>query len=87
MTTYRTMMIALAATALIGSQTLAAETTPLPAGKPAGVRHAQGSPTPLLALGAVLLIGGAVGIAMAVGDDDSSCGAACNPPPSTGTAP
>jgi hypothetical protein len=79
------MMIALAATALIGSQTLAAETTPLPAGKPAGVRHAQGSPSPLLALGAVVLIGGAVGIAMAV-DGDDSCGASCNPP-STGTAP
>lgn len=86
MTTYRTMMIALAATALIGSQTLAAETTPLPAGKPAGVRQAQGSPSPLLALGAVVLIGGAVGIAMAV-SDDSGCGAACNPPPSTGTTP
>lgn len=86
MTNYRTMMIALAATGLIGSQTLAAETAPLPAGKPAGVRSAQGSPSPLLALGAVVLIGGAVGIAMAV-DGDSGCGAACNPPPSTGTTP
>jgi hypothetical protein len=87
MTNYRTMMIALAATALIGSQTLAAETAPLPAGKPAGVRQAQGSPNPLLALGAVVLIGGAVGIAMAVDDSGGGCGDACNPPPSTGTAP
>ncbi|HEX2759495.1 MAG TPA: hypothetical protein VHM27_03230 [Rhizomicrobium sp.] len=86
MTNYRTMMIALAATGLIGSQTLAAETAPLPAGKPAGVRSAQGSPTPLLALGAVVLIGGAVGIAMAVDDSGGSCGAACNPP-TTGTTP
>lgn len=86
MTNYRTMMIALAATALIGSQSFAAETTPLPAGKPAGVRTAQGSPSPLLALGAVVVIGGAVGIAMAV-SDDSGCGSACNPPPSTGTTP
>lgn len=87
MTNYRTMMIALTATALLGSQTFAAETAPLPAGKPAGVRSAQGSPTPLIALGAVVLIGGAVGIAMAV-DGDSGCGVACNPPStSTGTTP
>lgn len=88
MTNYRTMMIALAATALIGSQTLAAEVAPLSAGKPAGVREAQGSPTPLIALGAVVLIGGAVGIAMALDDSGGTCGAACSPPStSTGTAP
>lgn len=87
MTNYRTMMIALTATALLGSQTLAAEVAPLAAGKPAGVRAAQGSPNPLLALGVVVLVGGAVGIAMAVDGGGNNCGSACNPPASTGTTP
>jgi len=80
MTIFRTMMIAMSATALLGSQTLAAEVSgPLAAGKPAGIREAQGSPNLLIALGAIVVVAGAVGIALAM-DDKSSCGASCNAP-------
>lgn len=80
MAKFRTIMIAVAATAMLGSQTLAAEISgPLAAGKPAGIREAQGSPNILITLGAVVVVAAAVGIALAL-DDKSTCGSSCNPP-------
>ena len=73
-------MIAMSATALLGSQTLAAEVYgPLTAGKPAGVREAQGSPNMLIALGVGVLVAGGLAIALTQ-SGDSSCGTACNAP-------
>ena len=81
------MKSAIAATAilaLIGSQTLAAETA-LPAGKPAGVQQAQRHhrfPL-LLSVGIAAVV--AAGVVIAIKNSgDSSCGSACS---ATSTAP
>lgn len=89
MTNFRKMMIAAAAMTMLGSQIHAAEVAPLPSGKPAGVKEAQGSPNPLVALGAAAVVAGGLAIALTADDSGSGCGAACNPPtPSTtGTSP
>jgi leucyl aminopeptidase (aminopeptidase T) len=50
MMNFRKMMLAAAATALVVSQVNAAEVSTLPAGKPAGVKEAQGSPNALVAV-------------------------------------
>ena len=83
------MMIAAAAMTMLGSQIHAAEVAPLPAGKPAGVKEAQGSPTPLVALGVAAVVAGGLAIALTSDDSNGGCGAACNPPTSatTGTTP
>lgn len=85
MTNFRKMMIAAAATAVMVLQTQAAEVSPLPAGKPAGVKEAQGSPNMLVALGVGVAVAGGLAIAL-TNSGDSSCGANCNPPPTTGTS-
>ncbi len=89
MTNFRTMMIAAAATAMMVSHVQAAEVSPLPAGKPAGVKEAQGSPNVLVAVGVAAVVAGGLAIALTSDDSDGGCGAACNPPTSTttGTTP
>jgi hypothetical protein len=84
----RKMMLATAATALVVSQVNAAEVSTLPAGKPAGVKEAQGSPNALVALGVGVAVAGGLAIALA-SDNGGGCGSACSPAPSTtvSTAP
>jgi hypothetical protein len=84
MKNFRTVMIALAATAMLGSQTLAAENVgPLAPGKPASVREAQSSPNLLLAVAVAAVVAGAIAIAVS-NSGDTACGTNCNPP-TTGT--
>ncbi len=85
MTNFRKMMIAAAATAMMVSHVQAAEVSPLPSGKPAGVKEAQGSPNPLIALGVAGVVAGGLAIALTADNGDGGCGAACNPPTSTTT--
>lgn len=85
MTNFRKMMIAAAAMTMLGSQIHAAEVAPLPTGKPAGVKEAQGSPNPLIALGVAAVVAGGLAIALTADNGDGGCGAACNPPTSTTT--
>lgn len=82
---FRKMIIAAVATAMMGSQALAAEVSALSPGKPAGVEVAQrGNPNLLVVLGVSVVVAGAIGLALALDDKGSACGAACNPPtPST----
>ena len=89
MTNFRKMMIAAAATAMMVSHVQAADVSPLPSGKPAGVKEAQGSPTPLVALGVAAVVAGGLAVALTSDDSKDGCGAACNPPTSTttGTTP
>lgn len=83
MTYFRTVMIAMAATAMLGSQTLAAETSAaLAPGKPAGVKEAQGSPNMLVALGVGVAVAGGLAVALS-NSGDNSCGTSCNPPVAT----
>jgi len=84
MKNFQKMMIAAAATAMMVSHTQAAEVSPLPAGQPAGVKEAQGSPNPLIALGVGAVVAGGLAIAL-ISDDKGECGAACNPPAATTT--
>lgn len=81
----RKMMLAATATALVVSQAYAGE---LPAGKPAGVKEAQGSPNALIALGVSAAVAGGLAIALASDDSKGAC-TTCNPPTSTttGTTP
>jgi hypothetical protein len=78
----RTAMLALATTAMIGTQTLAAEVGPLAPGKPAGVREAQGSTRLWVILGVSAVIVGAIAIGVA-SNDYEPCGDACVVPPET----
>jgi hypothetical protein len=83
----RTAMLALATTAMIGTQTLAAGVGPLAPGKPAGVQEAQGSTRLWVVLGVSAVIVGAVAVAMA-SNDYTPCGDACADtitPPSSST--
>ena len=82
MTKYRTAMIAMAAaTAIAGSQALAADGSLAP-GKPAGVHQAARSPNLLLIGGAALVA--VAGIAIAVSQsNDAQCGTACTAPTTT----
>jgi len=84
MTNFRKMIIAAAAMTMLGSQIHAAEVAPLPTGKPAGVKEAQGSPNPLIALGVGAVVAGGLAIAL-ISDDKGECGAACAPPAATTT--
>ena len=86
---FRQIMLAAAATAFVASQVHAGEVSPLPAGKPAGVKEAQGSPNALVALGVGAVVAGGLAVALASDDSGGTCGAACNPPTSTttGTTP
>ncbi len=84
MTNFRKVMIAAAALTMLGSQIHAAEVSPLPTGKPAGVKQAQGSPNALVALGVGIAVAGGLAIAL-TNSGDSSCGAACNAPATTST--
>ncbi len=88
MTNIRKVMIAAAALTMLGSQINAAEVSPLPTGKPAGVKEAQRSPNALVALGVGVAVSGGLAIAL-TNSGGNSCGSACNPPtPSTtGTNP
>jgi hypothetical protein len=85
MTNFRKMMIAAAAMTMLGSQIHAAELAPLPTGKPAGVKEAQGSPNVLVAVGVAAVVVGGLAIAL-TNSGDSSCGAACNQPTNTTTS-
>ena len=88
MTNFRKMMIAAAALTMLGSQIHAAEVAPLPTGKPAGIKEAQGSPNLLVALGVGAVVVGGLAIALSSDKGDGTCGAACNPPvATTGTNP
>ena len=82
MTNFRKVMIAAAALTMLGSQIHAAEVSPLPTGKPAGVKEAQGSPNALVAVGVGVAVAGGLAIAL-TNSGDNSCGAACNPPTAT----
>jgi len=83
MTNFRTAMIAMAAaSALLGSQALAADGKLAP-GKPAGVQQAARHPSLWLIGGAAALAVVGVGIAIANGNNEK-CTTACNPP-TTGT--
>lgn len=84
MTNFRKMMIAAAATGLMVSQAVAADTAALKAGKPAGVKEAQGSPNALTALVIGAGVAGAVGIALAVADSGACPSGSC-PVPSAST--
>jgi hypothetical protein len=88
MMNFRKMMLAAAATALVVSQVNAAEVSTLPAGKPAGVKEAQGSPNAIIALGVGAAVTGGLAIALASDDSKGAC-TTCNPPASTttGTTP
>lgn len=85
MTNFHKMVIAAAATTMMVSHVQAAEVSALSPGKPAGVEVAQrGSPNLLVVLGVSVVVAGAIGLALALDDKGSPCGAACNPPtPST----
>ena len=88
MTNFKMAVIGLTATALLGTQALAADVSLAP-GKPAGTKEAQRrarSPNLLLIGGAAAIAIGAVVIATSQ-DDNSTCGTACNPPTTTGTNP
>ncbi len=85
MTNFRKMMIAAAATAMMVSYAQAAEVSSLAAGKPAGVKQAQGSPNPLIALGVGAVVAGGLAIALVSDDSKGECGAACAPPAATTT--
>jgi len=89
MTNFRKMMIVAAAMTMLASQINAAEVAPLPSGKPAGVKEAQGSPNLLIAVGVAAVVAGGLAIALTSDDSKGGCGAACNPPTSTttGTTP
>jgi len=79
MTRFRSAAIAAAMTAsLAGSRAIAADTAPLAPGKPSGVKAAQrgGSPSPLLIMGAALVVVAGIGIAVAM-SNDTQCGDAC----------
>jgi len=82
MTKYRTAMVAMAAaTAIAGSQALAADGSLAP-GKPAGVHQAARSPNLLLIGGAAIVA--VAGIAIAVSQsNDAQCGTACTSPTTT----
>jgi predicted DNA repair protein MutK len=82
---FRKMIIATVAVAMMGSQALAAEVSTLAPGKPAGIQDAQrSSPNLLIALGAAVVIAGAVAIAVSMDDSKGGCGSSCNAPtPST----
>ena len=83
MTNFRTAMIAMAAaSALLGSQALAADAKLAP-GKPAGVQQAARHPSLLLIGGAAAIAVVGVGIAIANANNEK-CTTACNPP-TTGT--
>ena len=89
MTNFKMAVIGLTAAALVGTQALAAEVSLAP-GKPAGTKEAQRrarSPNLLLIGGAAAIAVAAVAIAVSQ-EDNSTCGSACNPPPTTtGTNP
>jgi hypothetical protein len=81
---FRKMILATAATAFVVSQVQAGEVSKLPAGKPAGVKEAQGSPNALIALGVGAAVAGGLAIAL-VSDDSKGACTTCNPPVSTTT--
>ncbi|MEY4964963.1 MAG: hypothetical protein RL274_546 [Pseudomonadota bacterium] len=82
---FRKMIITAVATAMMGSQALAAEVSALSPGKPAGIQEAQrGNPNLLIVLGVAVVVGGAIAIALAMDDSKSGCGSSCTvPTPST----
>jgi len=82
---FRTAMLTLATTAMIGAPAFAAQTGPLVPGKPAGVQEAQSSPTLLVTLGVAVVIIGAIAVASATADN-TPCGSACNVTGNTGTS-
>lgn len=82
---FRKMILAAAATVFVVSQVQAGEVSSLPAGKPAGVKEAQGSPNALIAVGVGVAVAGGLAIALA-SDNGTGCGATCNPPISATTS-
>ena len=84
MTNFKTVMIGLAAAAMVGSSALAAEGSLAP-GKPAGIKEAaRHSPNLLLIGGAAAIVVGAVVFATQQ-DDNAACGTACTVTPATTT--
>ena len=81
----KSAIAAVAILALIGTQTLAAESA-LPAGKPAGVQEAQRHHRfPLLLTAAGVIIAAAAIVVATQSAGDATCGSACNS--TTNTSP